>query len=145
MDYRQLTGQFDRVVSVGMMEHVGIGHFDEYFLKIRELLKPDGYAFIHCIGRMSQPGTTGPFIRKYIFPGAYVPALSETFSAAERCGLWCDDMEVLPKTEPRRPRYTTSGSVGCGNFISPRLNLNSFTARTWYSNYCFRPGGMQCQ
>src|ERR1019366_5707175 len=67
-DYRQLTGQFDRVVSVGMMEHVGIGHFDEYFLKIRELLTPDGYAFIHCIGRMSQPGTTGPFIRKYI-PG----------------------------------------------------------------------------
>jgi len=63
-------------------------------LKIRELLKPDGYAFIHCIGRMSQPGTTGPFIRKYIFPGAYVPALCETFAATER-GLWCDDMEVL--------------------------------------------------
>ena len=68
-----------------MMEHVGIGHFDEYFLKIRELLTPDGYAFIHCIGRMSQPGTTGPFIRIYIFPGAYVPALSETFAATERC------------------------------------------------------------
>ena len=95
LDYRNLTGQFDRVVSVGMMEHVGIGHFDEYFRKIRELLKADGYAFIHCIGRMSQPGTTGPFIRKYIFPGAYVPALSETFAATERCGLWCDDVEVL--------------------------------------------------
>src|SRR5256714_9983958 len=91
--YRQRTGQFDRVVSVGMMEHVGIGHFDEYFLKIRELLKPDGYAFIHCIGRMSQPGTTGPFIRKYIFPGGYVPALSEGFAATERCGLLGDDME----------------------------------------------------
>src|SRR6188768_1181695 len=88
LDYRQLTGQFDRVVSVGMMEHVGIGHFDEYFLKIRELLTPDGYAFIHCIGRMSQPGTTGPFIRKYIFPGAHVRALSETFAArsAVVCG-----------------------------------------------------------
>ena len=95
LDYRNLTGQFDRVVSVGMMEHVGIGHFDEYFMKIRELLKPDGYAFIHCIGRMSQPGTTGPFIRKYIFPGGYSPGLSETFAATERCGLWCDDMEVL--------------------------------------------------
>ena len=94
LDYRHLTGQFDRVVSVGMMD-VGIGHFDEYFLKIRELLTSDGYAFIHCIGRMSQPGTTGPFIRKYIFPGGYVPALSETFAATERCGLWCDDMEVL--------------------------------------------------
>jgi cyclopropane-fatty-acyl-phospholipid synthase len=78
-----------------MMEHVGVGHFDEYFRKVRELLTPDGYAFIHCIGRMSQPGTTGPFIRKYIFPGGYVPALSETFAATERCGLWCDDMEVL--------------------------------------------------
>ena len=95
LDYRQFSGQFDRVVSVGMMEHVGIGHLDEYFMKIRELLKPDGYAFIHSIGRMSQPGTTGAFILKYIFPGGYVPSLSETFAATERCGLWCDDMEVL--------------------------------------------------
>ena len=95
LDYRQFTGQFDRVVSVGMMEHVGARHFDEYFRKIRELLTPDGYAFIHCIGRMSPPGTTGPFIRKYIFPGGYVPALSETFAATERWGLWCNDMEVL--------------------------------------------------
>jgi cyclopropane-fatty-acyl-phospholipid synthase len=95
LDYRQLTGQFDRVVSVGMMEHVGIGHFGEYFRKIRELLTPDGFAFIHCIGRMSQPGTTGPFIRKYIFPGGYAPALSEVFAATERFGLWCGDMEVL--------------------------------------------------
>jgi cyclopropane-fatty-acyl-phospholipid synthase len=95
IDYRNLTGQFDRVVSVGMMEHVGIGHLDEYFMKVRQLLKPDGYAFIHSIGRMSQPGTTGPFIRKYIFPGAYVPALSETFAATERCGLWVDDAEIL--------------------------------------------------
>ncbi len=95
IDYRNLTGQFDRVVSVGMMEHVGIGHLDEYFMKVRELLKPDGYAFIHSIGRMSQPGTTGPFIRKYIFPGAYVPALSETFASTERCGLWVDDAEIL--------------------------------------------------
>jgi cyclopropane-fatty-acyl-phospholipid synthase len=95
LDYRNLTGQFDRVVSVGMMEHVGIGHFDEYFMKIRELLKPDGYAFIHCIGRMSQPGTTGPFIRKYIFPGGYSPALSEVAASTERCGLWNADTEFL--------------------------------------------------
>ena len=87
LDYRALQGCFDRVVSVGMMEHVGIGHFDEYFRKIRELLTNDGYAFVHCIGRMSPPGTTGPFIRKYIFPGGYVPALSEVFAATERAGL----------------------------------------------------------
>jgi cyclopropane-fatty-acyl-phospholipid synthase len=94
-DYREVRGQYDRVVSVGMMEHVGIGHFDEYFGKVRDLLKPDGYAFIHSIGRMSQPGTTGPFFRKYIFPGGYVPALSETFEELERQGLWVADMEVL--------------------------------------------------
>ena len=95
VDYRNLQGKFDRVVSVGMMEHVGIGHFDEYFGKVRELLTDDGYAFIHCIGRMSPPGTTGPFIRKYIFPGAYVPALSEVFAATERNGLWVADTEIL--------------------------------------------------
>ena len=77
------------------MEHVGIGHFDEYFTKIRELLTADGYAFIHCIGRAKPPGTTGPFIRKYIFPGGYAPSLSEVFAATERAGLWCADMEVL--------------------------------------------------
>ena len=95
LDYRALEGRFDRVVSVGMMEHVGIGHFDAYFGKIRSLLADDGFAFVHCIGRMRPPGSTGPFIRKYIFPGAYVPSLSEVFAATERSGLWVADMEVL--------------------------------------------------
>ena len=95
LDYRNVEGQFDRVVSVGMMEHVGIAHFDEYFAKIGSLLKDDGYAFIHCIGRMSPPGTTGPFIRKYIFPGGYSPAPSEVLAATERNGLWVSDIEVL--------------------------------------------------
>jgi cyclopropane-fatty-acyl-phospholipid synthase len=95
VDYRELDGQFDRVVSVGMMEHVGIGHLDEYFGTIRNLLADDGYAFIHCIGRNRPPGTTGPFVRKYIFPGAYVPALSEVFASVERQGLWTGDVEIL--------------------------------------------------
>jgi len=95
LDYRGLTGQFDRVVSVGMMEHVGIGQFDAYFGIVRRLLKDDGYALIHCIGRMTPPGTTGPFIRKHIFPGGYVPALSEVFAATERTALCVADMEVL--------------------------------------------------
>lgn len=94
-DYRTYPGKFDRVVSVGMMEHVGIGHFEEYFDKIRDFLKDDGWAAIHCIGRMAPPGSTGPFIRKYIFPGAYVPSLSEVFAATERSGVWVADMEVL--------------------------------------------------
>ncbi len=95
LDYRALEGRFDRVVSVGMMEHVGIGQFDAYFATVKRLLAADGYAVIHCIGRMTQPGTTGPFIRKYIFPGAYVPSLSEVFAATERQALWVADMEVL--------------------------------------------------
>jgi cyclopropane-fatty-acyl-phospholipid synthase len=95
LDYRALEGRFDRVVSVGMMEHVGIGHFDEYFRRIRYLLTDDGFAFVHCIGRMRPPGTTGPFIQKYIFPGSYVPSLSEVYASIERTSLWVADMEVL--------------------------------------------------
>jgi len=95
MDYRELEGKFDRVVSVGMMEHVGVKHFGEYFGKIKELLKDDGFAFIHCIGRMDGPGTTAAFIRKYIFPGGYVPALSEVLPTLERNELWVDDVEIL--------------------------------------------------
>ena len=94
-DYRDLEGRFDRVVSVGMMEHVGVGHFGAYFRKIRDLLAEDGYAFVHCIGRRGPPGSTNPFVRKHIFPGAYSPALSEVFAATERSGLWVADMEVL--------------------------------------------------
>ena len=78
-----------------MMEHVGVTQFDTYFRKIGDLLAPGGYGLVHCIGRMSPPGTTSPFIQKYIFPGGYVPALSEVFASTERTGLWVADMEVL--------------------------------------------------
>lgn len=94
-DYRMHQGTYDRVVSVGMMEHVGVYNFDDYFNTIRDRLTDDGFAMIHSIGRMTPPGTTGPFFRKYIFPGGYVPALSETFASLERCGLWVCDTEVL--------------------------------------------------
>jgi cyclopropane-fatty-acyl-phospholipid synthase len=94
-DYRELGGKFDRVVSIGMMEHVGVGHFDDYFGAVRRLLAPGGFAVIHAIGRMSPPGSTAPFIRKYIFPGGYVPALSEVFASTERSQLWVADCEIL--------------------------------------------------
>ncbi|MCK0209186.1 cyclopropane-fatty-acyl-phospholipid synthase family protein [Starkeya koreensis] len=94
-DYRELTGTYDRIVSVGMMEHVGVNHFDEYFGTIKRLLAPGGFAMIHAIGRMSPPGSTAPFIRKYIFPGGYVPAMSEVFASLERVGLWTGDCEIL--------------------------------------------------
>jgi cyclopropane-fatty-acyl-phospholipid synthase len=94
-DYRELAGRFDRVVSVGMMEHVGVAHFDEYFRAVKRLLNPGGFALVHAIGRMSPPGSTAPFIRKYIFPGGYVPALSEVFASTERTGTWVADCEIL--------------------------------------------------
>jgi cyclopropane-fatty-acyl-phospholipid synthase len=95
MDYRNVQGPFDRIVSIGMFEHVGIGQFDSYFSKIRELLTDDGVALVHSIGRKGGPGQTGAWIRKYIFPGGYSPALSETMQSIERCGLWVTDIEVL--------------------------------------------------
>lgn len=95
LDYNEFEGDFDRVVSIGMMEHVGHGNFGAYFNKIRDCLKPDGYAMIHSIGRSSPPGVTGPFLSKYIFPGGYCPSLSETFADIEKTGLWVCDNEIL--------------------------------------------------
>ena len=95
LDYRDVTGEFDRVVSVGMFEHVGQSFFRTYFRKVRELLKPDGVALIHTMGRLSGPGTTDKFMQKYIFPGGYLPALSEMVAASERERLIMADCENL--------------------------------------------------
>ena len=95
MDYREVREDFDRIVSIGMFEHVGVPHYTEFFDKIDELLTPDGVALIHAIGHRSPPNTTGPWIRKYIFPGGYSPSLSETFAAIEKSGLWVADTETL--------------------------------------------------
>lgn len=94
-DYRQERGNYDRIVSVGMFEHVGVAHYGEYFDTVRRCLKPDGVALVHAIGRVEPPGSTDPWLRKYIFPGGYCPALSEVLAAAERSGLWVLDIEVL--------------------------------------------------
>ncbi|NNE59200.1 MAG: class I SAM-dependent methyltransferase [Hellea sp.] len=93
-DYRHIEEKFDAVVSVGMFEHVGLAHFREYFEKIRDLLTDDGCALIHSIGRKGGPSTTGAWIRKYIFPGGYSPALSETFAEIEKAKLWVTDCEI---------------------------------------------------
>jgi len=94
-DYRHLEEKFDRIVSVGMFEHVGVAHYLEYFSKINTLLTEDGSALVHSIGRKGGPGTTGAWIRKYIFPGGYSPALSETFAEIEKAKLWVTDCEIL--------------------------------------------------
>jgi cyclopropane-fatty-acyl-phospholipid synthase len=94
-DYREETSTYDRIVSVGMFEHVGIGNYDRFFESISDLLTDDGIAVIHTIGRQSGPGSTSPWIRKYIFPGGYSPALSEIMAAVEKSGLWLADVEAL--------------------------------------------------
>ncbi len=95
VDYRHVEGHFDRIVSVGMFEHVGRAHYREFFSRVGDLLTPDGIALLHSIGRAHGPGATNPWIRKYIFPGGYSPALSEVLPAVERAGLWITDIEIL--------------------------------------------------
>ena len=94
-DYRDTPGRFDRVVSVGMFEHVGIGYYDIFFRKLSDLLEQDGVALLHTIGRPDTPCATNPFIAKYIFPGGHLPSLSEVMPAIERAGLIVTDIEVL--------------------------------------------------
>lgn len=93
-DYRGIGETFDRIVSVGMFEHVGQPQYDTYFGKCRDMLTEEGVALIHTIGRSNPPGITSQFIDKYIFPGGYIPALSEMSAAIERQGLVLDDLEV---------------------------------------------------
>ena len=95
LDYRQASGRYDRIVSVGMFEHVGVVHYQTFFRKLGALLAEDGVALLHTIGRQDGPGATNPWIRKYIFPGGYSPALSEVMPVVERLGLWVTDVEVL--------------------------------------------------
>ncbi len=94
-DYRDVEGPFDRIVSVGMFEHVGVGFYDAFFRKCAGLLAQGGVMVLHSIGRSGPVSATNPWIRKYIFPGGYIPALSEVLPAIERAGLVVTDLEVL--------------------------------------------------
>jgi cyclopropane-fatty-acyl-phospholipid synthase len=95
LDYRDVDSRFDRIVSVGMFEHVGVGFYDAFFAQCAKLLAQDGIALLHTIGRYTPPGITNPWIAKYIFPGGYIPALSEVLRAIERAGLIVTDVEIL--------------------------------------------------
>jgi len=94
-DYRAETGTYDRIVSVGMFEHVGINHFKTFFQTANRLLAPDGVMLLHSIGRADGPGQTNAWIRKYIFPGGYAPSLSEVLPVVEQTGFWATDIEIL--------------------------------------------------
>jgi len=94
-DYRKVNETYDRIVSVGMFEHVGTKHYQDFFNKVYDLLNDTGVALIHTIGRLSEPSTNDPWIEKYIFPGGYIPALSETVSKIEKSGLSMTDIQIL--------------------------------------------------
>ena len=96
-DYREEAGRYERIVSVGMLEHVGLGHYREFFGKVRDLLTDDGVAVVHTIGRYDTPGPVNPWITRYIFPGTYVPTLSELMPAIEEQNLLVTDIEVLKR------------------------------------------------
>lgn len=94
-DYRDIGGPFDRIVSVGMFEHVGVGFYETFFRRCAEILSDDGVMVLHSIGRSTGPDVTSPWITKYIFPGGYIPALSEVLPAIEKAGLLVCDIEIL--------------------------------------------------
>ncbi len=94
IDYRDVNEEFDRIVVVGMMEHVGRPQYPTFFRKLRENLKPDGVALVHTIGRSTPPGRTSPWIHKYIFPGGYAPSMSEAMKEIEKQDLVTTDVEV---------------------------------------------------
>ena len=116
-DYRDVGERFDRIVSVGMFEHVGVHHYAEFFARINALMHDDGLMLLHSIGHMSPPGTASPWLRKYIFPGAYSPALSEVFTEVERASLWVTDLEFL------RLHYAKTLNHWCRRFEANRARI----------------------
>jgi cyclopropane-fatty-acyl-phospholipid synthase len=125
-DYREVEERFDRIVSVGMFEHVGVHHYGEFFAKINALMKDDGVMLLHSIGHMSPPGTASPWLRKYIFPGAYSPALSEVFTSVEQASLWVTDLEFL------RLHYAKTLAHWCRRFEANRARI----ARMYDERFC---------
>jgi cyclopropane-fatty-acyl-phospholipid synthase len=125
-DYRDVRETYDRIVSVGMFEHVGAHRYDEYFRTVRRQLNDDGVMLLHSIGRNSPPGATNPWIRKYIFPGGYIPSLSEVLPAIERSGLYVTDIEIL------RLHYADTLSAWRKQFMAHRDEV----ARLYDERFC---------
>jgi cyclopropane-fatty-acyl-phospholipid synthase len=130
-DYRNLTETYDRIVSVGMFEHVGVGYFDEFFSIIRRSLAPDGVALLHSIGRLRGPAATNPWLAKYIFPGGYAPALSEVLPAVEQSGLLATDIEIL------RLHYANTLREWRARFAARRDDVVGLTDETFFRMFEF--------
>ncbi|TYC49765.1 class I SAM-dependent methyltransferase [Rhodobacterales bacterium] len=145
IDYRSLTGTYDRIVSVGMFEHVGVGQFKSYFRKLGSLLAENGVGLVHSINRSDGPGSTSAWIKKYIFPGGYIPALSEVVPHLEHGGLYISDIEIL------RLHYAETLHVWAERFAARRNKAREIYdeefCRMWEfylaaSECAFRYGGM---
>jgi cyclopropane-fatty-acyl-phospholipid synthase len=128
-DYRDVPDRFDRIVSVGMFEHVGVGFYETFFRKCATLLDDDGVMLLHSIGRSEGPNVTNPWIAKYIFPGGYIPALSEVLPAVEKAELLVTDIEIL------RLHYAETLKAWRQRFLAHRDNVERLYdvrfARMW--------------
>ena len=131
LDYRQEPGRYDRIVSVGMFEHVGVAHYVEYFRKVKDLLTDDGVMLLHAIGRMEQPGATNTWLKKYIFPGGYTPALSEVLTAIEKVGLWVTDVEILRLHYASTLRHWRQRFLGNKERIKQMAGYDDRFCRMW--------------
>lgn len=131
VDYREIKGVFDRIVSVGMFEQVGSPHFRRFFAKLVELLTPEGVALLHTIGRADGPGATDPWTAKYIFPGGYVPALSQVVPAIERSYLWITDIEVL------RLHYVYTLELWYARVVAARHEIEALYDARFYRMWCY--------
>ena len=144
IDYRELSGKYDRIISVGMFEHVGLAQYNKFFNCIKNLLTDDGIMVLHSIGSKLQPHQTNPWIRKYIFPGGYIPSLSEVTKVVENQDLWISDLEIW------RMHYAKTLQKWRINFNNNRAKISSILdekfCRMWefyllVSEYSFRNMG----
>lgn len=145
IDYRALTGTFDRIVSVGMFEHVGVPQYPAFFRQCRKLLAHDGVMLLHTIGRMGVPGATDAFTSKYIFPGGYIPALSEIVRASERSRLIATDIETLRLHYAHTLRAWYQRTVARQVEIEALYDARFFRMWTFYlagATAAFEHGGM---
>lgn len=145
IDYRALTGSFDRIVSVGMFEHVGVPQYETFFRQCRKLLAHDGVMLLHTIGRMGVPGATDAFTTKYIFPGGYIPALSEIVRASEPSRLIATDVETLRLHYAHTLRLWYQRTVERQAEIEALYDARFFRMWTFYlagATAAFEHGGM---
>ncbi|GAA4774573.1 cyclopropane-fatty-acyl-phospholipid synthase [Stakelama sediminis] len=145
IDYRALDGQFDRIVSVGMFEHVGVPQYKTFFKKCRDLMPAHGVMLVHSIGRAAGPGVTDKFTAKYIFPGGYIPALSEMIAANEDNRMFVTDVEVLRKHYAFTLQRWYERTVAAKDAIIGLYDERFFRMWTYYlagSEVSFRYGGL---